>query len=78
MTARAYRTAVLLPGIILGVLPAIVGLLIGSFWLTLFGAIMVMAAGGDLAVLLAVRDVPATAIVRDHPTKPGCEVLTQS
>jgi hypothetical protein len=38
---------------------------------------MVMAAGGDLAVLLATRGVPATATVRDHPSKPGCEVLKE-
>ena len=75
MTARAYRTAVSLPGLILGLLPGIIGLLIGSFWLTLFGAIMVMTAGGDLAVLLAIRHLPPTAIVRDHPTRVGCEVL---
>ena len=76
MTARAYRTAVMLPGLILGLLPAVLGLIIGSFGLTIFGAIMVMAAGGDLAVLLAIRDVPPTAIVRDHPTKVGCEVVS--
>jgi pimeloyl-ACP methyl ester carboxylesterase len=75
MNMSAYRVAVMLPGIVLGITPAIVGLVVGSYWLTFFGAVMVMAAGGDLAVLLATRGVPATATVRDHPSKPGCEVL---
>jgi hypothetical protein len=78
MTARAYRTAVLLPGLILGLIPGILGLLFGSFWLTLFGTIMLIAAGGDAAVLLAIRQLPASTIVRDHPSKVGCEILSHS
>lgn len=71
------RTAVALPGLTLGLLPALVGLFIGAFWLTLFGTLMVMTAGGDIAVLLAIRHLPPATIVRDHPTKVGCEVLSK-
>ena len=71
----AYRLSVLLPGFVLGFLPALVGLLIGSFALLLYGAVMLVTAGGDLAVFLAVRSVPSGARVIDHPTAPGCHVL---
>ncbi len=75
MTAVSYRISVLLPGLVLGIIPAILGILFGLWWLTAWGALMVTAAGGDLAVLLAIRAVPNSAHVQDHPSKAGCHVL---
>lgn len=75
LTITAYRLAVALPGVLLGVLPGVAGLSLGSLWWTLFGVMMTIAAGGDLAVLLAVRDVPRGARVLDHPRAAGCQVL---
>ncbi|NJN54793.1 MAG: DUF3267 domain-containing protein [Anaerolineae bacterium] len=75
MRARAYRFAVALPGLALGVLPALVGLVAGVWWLVVWGALMLISAGGDLAVLLVVRHVPGEALVQDHPTMVGCHVL---
>jgi hypothetical protein len=39
---------------------------------------MTIAAGGDLAVLLAIRQVSGSAWVRDHPTKAGCQILKKN
>ncbi|MEZ4643471.1 MAG: alpha/beta fold hydrolase [Chloroflexota bacterium] len=75
LSVNAYRVAIALPGLMLGLLPGIVGIAIGSLWWTLFGVLMLIAAGGDLAVLLAVRRVPRRARVLDHPTEAGCQVL---
>jgi hypothetical protein len=36
-----------------------------------------LAAGGDAAVLWAVRRVPGTSKVLDHPKKVGCQVLEE-
>ncbi len=77
MKLAQYRISVMLPGIVLGILPAVFGLVVGNFWLSFFGVLMLMAAGGDLAVLLAVRKVPPTATVRDHDSMAGCEVLKE-
>jgi len=77
MTARAYRISVALPGLLLGLLPAIIGLLFGSPWILLWGSVMIIAAGGDLAVLLAMFRVPVGTMVRDHPSKAGCVILEQ-
>jgi hypothetical protein len=72
MRATGYRISVVLPGVGLGILPAIIGVALGLGWLTVLGAVMTGAAGGDLAVLWAIRGVAADATVRDHPSKPGC------
>lgn len=75
MRASAYRLSILLPGLMLGILPGILGIIGQSLPLLLWGILMTIAAGGDLAVLLAIRQVPAAAWVRDHPTKAGCQVF---
>jgi hypothetical protein len=75
LTATAYRLCVALPGLVLGLLPGLLGLLLGNAPLLLFGGWMLVAAGGDVAVLWATRHVAAAARVRDHPTQAGCLVL---
>ncbi|MBL0175226.1 MAG: DUF3267 domain-containing protein [Ignavibacteria bacterium] len=76
--AGAYKLAVALPGFVLGVVPAVIGLLTGDAWLALWGFFMVIAAAGDVAILWAIRGVPRDAIVRDHPSRAGCQVLAQT
>jgi hypothetical protein len=39
------------------------------------GALFVLATGGDLLVLWVIRELPASALVEDHPTRAGCYVL---
>ncbi|NKQ34367.1 MAG: DUF3267 domain-containing protein [Chloroflexi bacterium] len=75
VTATAYRWTLALPGLMLGVLPAVLGIALGNWWLMVYGALMFMAAGGDTAVLLAIRSLPGNALVKDHPSKVGCSVI---
>lgn len=75
LSLNAYRLAVILPGFILGVMPAVVGILSGSGVLTLYGTIMTAAALGDALILWLLRDAPPAAKVQDHPSKVGCELL---
>ncbi|MDQ3586789.1 MAG: hypothetical protein M3375_00315 [Actinomycetota bacterium] len=75
MTAAAYRKAALLPGLVTGLLPMAVGLATGLAPLTLAGAALLGAAGGDWAVVYAIRRVPGDRLVRDHPSEVGAEVL---
>jgi hypothetical protein len=75
VTARSYRWAILLPGIILGVLPALIGLILGYGMITLGGTFLFAAAGGDMAVLWAIREVESDAMVLDHPERVGCVIL---
>jgi hypothetical protein len=71
----AYRIGSLLPGAVTGLLPGIIGLTSGSLWLTMLGAVLLGAAGGDMLVLWELCSVPSNALILDHPTKTGCEVL---
>lgn len=75
MTASAYRKAVLLPGLVTGLLPMAVGLATGFAPLTLAGGTLLGAAGGDWAVFYAIREVPGDRLVRDHPSAVGAEIL---
>lgn len=75
MPARAYRLGAATPGIVLGLVPAVVAWATGSGALLAFALLFALAAGGDALVLWLVRDVPAGALVVDHPTRAGCLVL---
>ncbi len=75
MPARVYRVGGAAPGVILGLLPAAAGLFIGSAPATAFGAVMTASAAGDLVVLWLLRGLPDHTLVRDHPTRVGCEIL---
>lgn len=75
MPARAYRIGAALPGLVLGVVPGIVSFFNGSGWLMVYGAFMLLAAAGDVMVLWLLRGVPASALVQDHPSEAGCQVI---
>jgi hypothetical protein len=74
MRADAYRIGAALPGILTGVVPAIIGIAQANAPLTLLAAFMISAAVGDLLVLWVIRDVPGDALVKDHPSNAGCYV----
>lgn len=77
MVASAYRVSVVLPGVVLGVLPGLIGLAGGNGWLTVYGTLMSIAALGDLVVLWLIRSVAGDAWVQDHPSAPGCLVYLE-
>jgi hypothetical protein len=63
ISARSYRAAVALPGLLLGVLPTIAGLALGIASLTVYGAVMLGAALGDVQVLWELRGKAAGELV---------------
>lgn len=75
MTARAYRVGAMMPGILLGLLPIVVGTLTGDGFLAVLGGLLTAGAVGDVYILWLVRHVPATTLVIDHPTRAGCIVI---
>ena len=77
MPANAYRWAVALPTLVLGVIPGLLGILLGNFLLAFWAVIMLVSGSGDLAILWAIRSVPGAAIVRDHPSRAGCLVRAE-
>ena len=63
--ARSYRAAVALPGLVLGVVPTLVGLVSGMALLTVYGAVMLGASVGDVGVLWALRRLRGEEAVLD-------------
>lgn len=74
MPLRGYRWAGFLPGLVLGLIPAVLGIVTGSVPLLGFGVIFTVAAGGDFLILWMLRNVPSGAEVEDHPTLAGAMV----
>lgn len=77
LQTTAYRISVILPGLLLGVLPGLSGVVMQQPLLVMWATLMLLAAGGDAAVLWAVRRVPSQVKVLDHPTQVGCQVLAE-
>lgn len=75
LTASAYRGAVVLPGLVVGVLPLLAAIALGSGWLLLFGYLLTVGAAGDLTILWKIRNVDGSAKVIDHTHRAGCWVL---
>jgi hypothetical protein len=72
---NAYRIGGLMPGLVLGLIPYLLSLLLGDGNLLWFGILHTVAAGGDWLVLWLIRTVKRGALVEDHPTRVGCFVL---
>jgi hypothetical protein len=70
--------AIALPGLVLGVLPLVLGLSLGRWWLTAYAFLMLLAAAGDTLLLWIMRGVSGDAWMQDHPSKMGCLVLGHS
>jgi hypothetical protein len=76
LSARAYRVGASLPALAMGLLPSVVGLAWGHGAIAGWGALCVGFAAGDLVVLWSMRDVPSSSMVIDHPTRPGCQIVS--
>lgn len=74
MEARAYRLGATMPGLLLGVIPSLAGIIMGNGWVMFFGLFFTFAAGGDALILWLIRGVEGRALVEDHPTNAGCYV----
>ncbi len=70
-----YRFGTLMPGMLTGLVPMLVGVFVGNVWIALLGGFFIVAAGGDLLILLLIRNVASTHLIEDHPTRAGCYVL---
>ncbi|HZD57377.1 MAG TPA: DUF3267 domain-containing protein [Anaerolineales bacterium] len=75
LPARAYRLGALMPALLLGVVPYLIGLTTGTGWFTIFGLLYIFAAGGDIVVYWLIRKVDRDSLVEDHPSRAGCYVL---
>lgn len=75
LPVRPFRLACLMPCLILGVIPTLIGLAMGHFGITLFGFVFLLSAAGDLMILWLMRDVPKDTLVLDHPEQAGAYLV---
>jgi len=73
-----YRWGVAMPGIIMGIVPYLLALLLKSGWLLGFGLFFTLAAGGDILILWLLRNVECRKLVQDHLDLIGCRVVNQN
>ena len=74
LSKREYIVGALAPLVIVGVIPAVLGILFGSFFWTMMGLIMILAAGGDMLIvknILAYKTDSKDILYMDHPTQAG-------
>jgi hypothetical protein len=72
LLVKHYILGALMPGLVMGILPLILALLTGNFFLFVFGMFFPLAAGGDFMMVNLLRKVDINALVQDHPSKIGC------
>lgn len=72
---KTYRWGAALPGLLLGVLPLLVGIVGGDGGWFVFGLAFSLAALGDAIILWLLRKEDPRVWVEDHPTDPGCVIL---
>ena len=71
----AYRVGIILPGLLLGFIPAIMGIITGSFSWLCYGMFFTWAASGDFIMFWMIRHLRRNTFVMDHPNKLGCIIL---
>jgi hypothetical protein len=75
LPVRPYIIGALMPAILLGLLPAVFGLITGKFILLMFGMIFLIASGGDFLIVWLLHSQPKNSQVLDHESKVGCYIL---
>ena len=76
LNIKAYRFGAMMPGIVLGIIPALYGIIFGNLSSFVFGFFFTLAAGGDLMILWMLRKETSSSKIEDHPTKIGCYIYS--
>lgn len=71
LKVKHYKLGGAMPLIVMGIIPAIVGLILGDGAILSFGIFFTWAAGGDIIALFMLRKLDKNTLVSDHPDKMG-------
>ena len=77
LLVKHYILGAVMPAIMLGIIPAIASIIIGSFGLLLFGVFFTMAGIGDFMVIHLLRNEKMNDMVQDHPSEAGCYIFRE-
>ena len=71
LKVKYYRLGGIMPLLLMGILPAILGLIIGNGLFLSIGIFFTWTAGGDIISLFMLRKFDKNRLVSDHPDKMG-------
>ncbi|MBW8331291.1 MAG: DUF3267 domain-containing protein [Prolixibacteraceae bacterium] len=71
LKVKHYKLGGAMPLIVMGIIPSIIGLIIGHGGILSFGMFFILAAGGDIIALFMLRNLNNNRYVSDHPEKMG-------
>lgn len=74
MKIKHYMLGAIMPALLLGFVPAIWGIVVGSFWTTIFGILFTIAAIGDFMIIQLLIKENMNDYAEDHPSEAGCFV----
>ena len=77
MRIRNYRIGVIMPCLVLGIIPAIIALAIGSLSLLIWGIIFISVAAGDIWMTWLLNKEKSDSLVLDHPTEAGFYIIEE-
>lgn len=77
LSIRAYKVSLLLPAIVTGIIPLIIGLSMESLLTVIVAAFLTTAGIGDWMMYRKLQPFPSNATVIDHPSEIGCIVEVQ-
>lgn len=77
MRIPGYMMGAMMPCIVLGVLPAIVALFIGSLPLLAWGIFFIAAAAGDIWMTWLLTKEDPKSLVLDHPSEAGFYIIDE-
>lgn len=69
--AKQYGIVLLMPTILLGLMPLLIGFVISNFFVFSLGIMMILGGIGDIMAFRMVQKVSADTLVMDHPNKVG-------
>ncbi|MCF6225447.1 MAG: DUF3267 domain-containing protein [Xanthomonadales bacterium] len=74
LKVKHYIIGALAPAIILGFIPAIIAMIIGSIGLLVFGIFFIMAATGDFVIINLIKKENMNDLIQDHSSEAGCYI----
>jgi hypothetical protein len=70
LTPVDYRISLIMPALLLGEIPVLVGWITGNILFLIYGVLFVWVSAGDVAVFLMSRKIK-DGMLQDHPDKIG-------
>lgn len=75
LRVKNYIIGAIMPGIIVGIAPAIIAMITGNLALLIFGIFFTMAASGDVMIINLLKNENRNDFVLDHPSEAGCYIF---